>query len=242
MNGFPRRTAMLSLSPRTVRRARLALVVGSGTLVALAYLFIPAAQAEVGRAVAVLLSGDGAAMSAYLRSYGNWAPIASLILMVLQAVAAPVPAVLVTFANGLAFGVVWGGLLTIAGQTLAAAVCFWIARAFGRAPVEVLAGKLGFSTVDQWVARWGAPGIAVARLIPGLSFDVISFGAGLTGIRGGPFLIATAIGVAPQAFLYTYLIATAPQYALAIVVGTSLVVALLAAVAVVISRRQLAKK
>jgi uncharacterized membrane protein YdjX (TVP38/TMEM64 family) len=49
--------------------------------------------------------------------------------------------------------------------------------------------------------------------VPGISFDVISYGAGLTSIRFGPFLLATAIGVAPQAFLYAYLIREAPQSA-----------------------------
>jgi uncharacterized membrane protein YdjX (TVP38/TMEM64 family) len=242
MNGSPQRPATRSLSPQFVRRLQLAVTLGIGVLVVLAYLAIPGVQTEVARAMAVLLSGNGEAMRDYLRSYGVWAPIASLGLMVLQAVAAPVPAVLVTFANGLAFGVFWGGLLTIAGQTLAAAICFGIARALGRSTVEVLAGRLDLSTVDVWITRWGAPGIAVARLIPGLSFDLISYAAGLTGIRSGPFLFATAIGVAPQAFLYAYLIQTAPHYAVALVVASALVVALAAAIAVLVSRRRLAQQ
>jgi uncharacterized membrane protein YdjX (TVP38/TMEM64 family) len=212
------------------------------TLGALAYLLIPAVQHEAARATGILVAGDGDKISTYLRSFGVWAPIASLCLMVLQAVAAPVPAVLITFANGLAFGVFWGGLLTVAGQTLAAAVCFWIARTLGRDAVAALASTLGLTAVDRWVTRWGAPGIAIARFIPGLSFDLISYAAGLTGMRGGPFLLATAIGGAPQAFLYAYLIQSAPQYAVALAVGTTLVFALILAAAVVLSRRQAAKR
>ena len=136
---------------------------------------------ELGRALAVLATGDGAAIGAYLQGFGIWAPVASLGLMVVQALAAPVPAILVAFANGLAFGVVWGGLLTVAGQTLAAAVCFGIARALGRGPVEALAGKLGLESADRWLSQWGARGIFLLRLAPGISFDVISYGAGLTG-------------------------------------------------------------
>jgi uncharacterized membrane protein YdjX (TVP38/TMEM64 family) len=133
--------------------------------------------------------------------------------MVLQAVAAPIPAIFVAFANGLAFGVVGGGLLTVAGQTLAAALCFGISRVLGRGPVEALAGRFGLVAADTWFSRWGARGVLLLRLVPGVSFDVISYGAGLTSIRFGPFLLATAIGVAPQAFLYAYLIREAPQSA-----------------------------
>ena len=202
-----------TIETRTVRRAQLGIVLGLGAAVAGIYFFNGDVQAETGRALAVLGTGDGRAVGDYLVGFGVWAPIASLFLMVLQAVAAPIPAIFVAFANGLAFGVVGGGLLTIAGQTLAAALCFGISRALGRGPVESLAGRFGLAAADTWFSRWGARGVLLLRLVPGISFDVISFGAGLTSIRFAPFLLATAIGVAPQAFLYAYLIREAPQSA-----------------------------
>jgi uncharacterized membrane protein YdjX (TVP38/TMEM64 family) len=201
------------LSARSIRLVRNVLTLGLVALLALVYLVNGGVHAEVGRALAVLASGDGHAIGAYLTGYGVWAPVASIFLMIVQAVAAPVPAIFVAFANGLAFGVFWGGLLTVAGQTVAAAICFAIARALGRGSVEALAGKLGLEAADRWFSRWGARGILLTRLIPGISFDVISYGAGLTGIGFGPFIVATAIGVAPQAFLYAYLIRESPQSA-----------------------------
>jgi len=196
-----------------VRQAQLGIVLGLGAAVAGTYLFSTEVQAETGRALAVLGSGDGHEVGDYLLGFGVWAPIASLLLMVLQAVAAPIPAIFVAFANGLAFGVVGGGVLTVAGQTLAAGLCFGISRALGRGPVEALAGRFGLAAADTWFSRWGARGVLLLRLVPGVSFDVISFGAGLTSIRLGPFLLATAIGAAPQAFLYAFLIREAPQSA-----------------------------
>ena len=201
------------ISGRSVRLARYGLTLGLLALVALVYLLNDAVQAEVGHALAVLGSGDGHAIGDYLTGYGAWAPLASIFLMIVQAVAAPAPAIFVAFANGLAFGVFWGGLPTVAGQTIAAAICFVIARALGRGPVEALAGKLGLEAADRWFSRWGARGILLTRLIPGISFDVISYGAGLTGIGFVPFIAATAVGVAPQAFLYAYLIRESPQSA-----------------------------
>lgn len=242
LKSLPQRTVGSSRSSQSVRRTQRALMLAIATLGALSYLFIPAVQHEVAYGVTILIAGDGAEISTYLRSFGVWAPIASLCLMVLQAVAAPVPAVLITFANGLAFGVFWGGLLTIAGQTLAAAVCFWIARTLGRDSVAALVNTFGLTTVDTWITRWGAPGIAVARIIPGLSFDLVSYAAGLTGMRGRPFLLASAIGGAPQAFLYAYLIQSAPEYAATLAVGTTLAFAIAMLVAVMLSRRKIGNR
>ena len=133
-----------TIETRTVRRAQLGIVLGLGAAVAGTYFFNGDVQAETGRALAVLGTGDGRAVGDYLVGFGVWAPIASLFLMVLQAVAAPIPAIFVAFANGLAFGVVGGGLLTIAGQTLAAALCFGISRALGRGvPARFTEGTLG---------------------------------------------------------------------------------------------------
>jgi len=226
------------ISARTVQRVRLGSLLVTGAALALLYVLHAGFRMESGRAVSVLTSGDGTAIGDYLLSYGVWAPIASLCLMVLQAVAAPVPAILVAFANGLTFGVVWGGVMTLVGQTLAAVICFWIARALGRAPVEALAGKLGLETADRWFARHGARGVLLTRLVPGISFDLVSYAAGLTGIAFGPFIIATAVGVAPQAFLYAFLIRTAPQFAWAFYGVTWGVVAVITAIAIVRGWRQ----
>jgi uncharacterized membrane protein YdjX (TVP38/TMEM64 family) len=225
------------LTSRALRLAQLAVVLGIAALGALAYGLHDGFRSEVSRALAILATGDGVAIGDYLRSHGAWAPVASLFLMLVQAVAAPVPAILVAFANGLAFGVVWGGLLTVAGQTLAAAVCFWIARALGRGPVAALTSSLGLKNADRWLTRWGVRGIILLRLVPGISFDVVSYGAGLTGIGFAPFLMATAVGVTPQAFLYAYLIREAPQSAWAFYAASWGVIAIIGLAAIVRVKR-----
>jgi uncharacterized membrane protein YdjX (TVP38/TMEM64 family) len=224
---------------RGVRVGQLAVVLGLAATAALAYALHGGVRAETARAVAVLAAGNGEAIGAYLRSYGVWAPVASLGLMLVQAVAAPVPAILVAFANGLAFGVVWGGALTVAGQTLAAAVCFGIARALGRGPVEALTSRYGLEAADRWFGERGAVGIFLLRLVPGISFDVVSYAAGLTGVGFGRFVAATALGVTPQAFLYAWLIREAPQSAWALYAASWLLIGVvLTGMAVRVRRRR----
>jgi uncharacterized membrane protein YdjX (TVP38/TMEM64 family) len=158
--------------------------------------------------------------------------------MVLQALVAPVPSFLITFANGLAFGVFWGWMLSLFGHVLAAAVCFGISRSLGRVPVEVLVGRTGLQSADRWFARWGVYAVFVGRLIPGVAFDVISYAAGLTRMRFRNFIFATTLGIFPQTFLYSYLGQRAPEYVRLFLVTSGLVVAGVVAVAVVRYRRE----
>ncbi len=226
------------VSARTVRLAQLGTVLGIAVIVALAYGLHDGFRGEMARASAVLATGNGDAIGDYLRSFGVWAPVASLGLMLVQAVAAPVPALLVGCARGLAVGSVGGGLLSVAGQTLAAVVCFWIARVLGRAPVEALTSRYGLDAVDRRFTAWGAPGIFLLRLVPGISFDVVSYAAGLTGVGFAPFVAATALGVTPQAFLYAWLIREAPQSAWALYVVSWLLIGVVLTGAVLRARRR----
>jgi uncharacterized membrane protein YdjX (TVP38/TMEM64 family) len=228
----------VNLDARAVRLLRLVLLLAAATLFALLYLLSEGFRSEVNQALSLLGRGDIAGLRDYILSFGLWAPVASCFLMILQALVAPVPSFLITFANGLAFGVFWGWMLSLFGHVLAAAVCFGISRSLGRVPVEVLVGKTGLQSADRWFAEWGIYAVFAGRLIPGVAFDLISYAAGLTRMRFRNFLAATALGIFPQTFLYSYLGRQAPQYVGLFLVTSGLVVAGVAAVAVVRYRRE----
>lgn len=220
------------LSERAVRWLRVVLVLVPALAFGVVYLLSGTFREEFNRALGILGRGDIEGLRDYILSFGAWGPVVSGLLMVLQAVIAPIPAFLITFANGLAFGVFWGWMLSLAGHTLAAMVCFWISRAFGRVPVEILVGRAGLESADRWFARWGVYAVFAARLVPGVSFDVISYAAGLTRMRFTGFLLSTIAGVAPQTFLYSFLGQRAPEYAGLFLAFSLVVVATVVGVAV----------
>ena len=205
------------------------------------YLVSDAFRREVNRAVGVMGSGDTQVLRDYILSYGAWAPAVSAALMVLQALAAFVPSFLLGLANGLAFGAFWGGMLSLVSAALAAAISFGIARALGRAPIEALVGRGSLGRADGWFERHGAYAVLVARLIPVVSFDAISYAAGLTKMGFWRFLGATTIGMAPATFVYSYLGERAPRLAgvLLVVFG---IFAAAAVVGAVIRRRRRGKR
>lgn len=226
-----------SFDARTVKWLRFLLFLAAALAFGMLYLLSSGFRAEFNRALGLLGSGDIAGLGDYIVSYGAWAPVASLFLMVLQALVAPVPSFLITFANGLAFGVFWGWMLSLFGHVLAAAVCFWISRSLGRVPVEVLVGRTGLESADRWFARWGMYAVFAGRLVPGVAFDVISYAAGLTRMRFRSFLLATALGIFPQTFLYSYLGRQAPEYVGLFFITTGIVVAVVVVAAVLRRRR-----
>jgi uncharacterized membrane protein YdjX (TVP38/TMEM64 family) len=226
------------LDARTIRWLRLLLLALAAAVFGLLYLLSDGFRSETNRAIGILGRGDIAGLRDYIVSFGLWAPVASCFLMVLQALVAPVPSFLITFANGLAFGVFWGWVLSVFGHVLAASVCFGISRALGRVPVEVLVGRAGLESADRWFARWGVYAVFAGRLLPGVAFDAISYAAGLTNMRYRNFLVATTLGIVPQTFLYSYLGRQAPEYVSLFLVTTGIFLLAVIVVAAVRYRRE----
>lgn len=188
------------------RKRQLAVSAALVLAAATAYALLPGVREWVSVAVDVLARGDVAYVRDYLLGFGAWAPVVSSILMILQSIAAPLPAFVVTFSNGLLFGWAWGALLSWSSAMAGAALCFWIARSLGRPVVEKLAG--GSSAVgvsDLFFERYGDRAVLVARLLPFVSFDIISYGAGLTSMGFWRFFVATGLGQLPATLVYSYL-------------------------------------
>ncbi len=170
-----------------------------------AYFLLPGFQTFVAEGTRILSRADVAKLKEYLLSFGAWAPLVSGTLMVFQSVIAPLPAFVITFTNGLLFGAWWGTLLSWSSAMVGAAVCFYISKIYGRPVVEKLVGKKSLQYTDKFFDRYGEHAILIARLLPIVSFDVISYAAGLTSMRFWPFFIATGIGQLPATIVYSYL-------------------------------------
>ncbi|KAF1084026.1 TVP38/TMEM64 family inner membrane protein YdjZ [Sporotomaculum syntrophicum] len=136
--------------------------------------------------------------------FGIWAPVASFLLMTLQSLIAPLPAFVITFANAGLFGWVNGALLSWSSAMAGAALCFFIAKYLGRDFVEKLTTKSALASVDEFFEKYGNYAILIARLLPFISFDIVSYAAGLTSMRFWSFFLATGLGQLPATIIYSY--------------------------------------
>ena len=173
-------------------------------LVLVVYLAVPAVNSFVNQAVAVLGSANLDAVAAYIRSFGAFAMAFSFLLMVFSSLIAPLPAFMITLSNAAIFGWWQGAILSWSSAMVGAALCFFLARGLGRDVIEKLAGRGALAGVEGYFQKYGTKTILVCRLLPFVSFDAVSYFAGLTPIKFLPFFIATGLGQTPATIVYSY--------------------------------------
>jgi len=162
------------------------------------------------------------ALRGYLESLGRWAPPVSILLMIAQALVAPVPLSVIALANGLAFGVIGGTLLSMLGYLVAAWLSFGLARVFGQGLVSRFMGETRIP-VWHWLDKYGIWALFLVRLLPGMPSDLMSFVAGMSRMRLMPYTWVTLVGFFPQAFLYALVGDKALQYVWLIFAGSALI-------------------
>lgn len=168
------------------------------------YLFVPAINNGINDAVRILTTQGVDGTIQYIRSYGAYAAAISFFLMVLQSVISPIPAFLITLANAAVFGWVRGAALSWTSSMVGAVLCFYIARILGRDVAERFTGKGALGQVDDFFRKYGKFAILVARLLPFMSFDLVSYAAGLTSMGVAGFILATGLGQLPATIVYSY--------------------------------------
>ena len=169
-----------------------------------AYFLAPSFNQNMGGIIKLFTSGDTTPIKNFISAYGPYAMAVSFLLMIFQSVIAPLPAFLITFSNAALFGWWQGAILSWSSAMAGACLCFYIARILGREATERLTTKVGLQEVDVFFEKYGTHAVLIARLLPFVSFDIVSYAAGLTSMRFAPFFIATGLGQLPATIVYSY--------------------------------------
>ncbi len=177
---------------------KLRLAVG---IVALAVLSVAYwAMAQSGLLATIL---DGEALRQWITTLGLWGPLAIIGTMTIAILVSPIPSAPIALAAGAAYGHTWGTVYVVLGAEAGAIAAFGIARLVGRDVLrrwfgdKLSAGLLGSQTVLMGV-------VFTSRLLPFISFDLISYAAGLTILSFWRFAIATFAGIIPASFLLAH--------------------------------------
>lgn len=143
---------------------------------------------------------------AAIQSVGPLAPFLYLLIYSIAPVFS-VPGWIISVAGGLAFGALWGTVLTVLGATIGATAAFFSARYLGRDFVDrVLKGKFqALATIDDQAAIHGFQVIFFLRLIPLIPFNVLNYVAGLSKVGARDYILGTFLGIIPGTFAYVYL-------------------------------------
>lgn len=188
-------------TPSTAPRrpgARVRLLTAGALLLALALTYL--LLKETG-ALAVML--DGRAVRDYIMGLGMMGPLAVVALIALAVLVSPLPSAPVALAAGALYGHAWGTVYVLCGAMLGALGAFSLARLLGRDALQRWFGnrlpKTRLGTQNGLMAI-----VFVSRLLPFISFDVVSYAAGLTNLALWRFAAATLVGVLPTSFLLAH--------------------------------------
>ena len=114
------------------------------------------------------------------------------------------PSMGLTIVAGVLFGAVWGTVYVSIGGALSTAVGYYFAKWIGRGVVQKMVAKNEMLTEWEKKAHDHAGSAVLSMRLFNLPWDIISYWAGLQGIRFRDFYIASMIPLIPISFLYTY--------------------------------------
>lgn len=154
---------------------------------------------------ALAIVSNKAALREWIDQLGNWGPVGVISLMITAIVVSPIPSAPIAVVAGAVYGSLWGTVFVVAGAEAGALLAFAIARSLG---YDVIHRWRRIRPVLEWLGKGRSQGalmlvIFASRLVPFISFDAVSYGAGLTPLTFWRFVIATLAGVIPTAYLIT---------------------------------------
>ncbi|HEY0592403.1 MAG TPA: TVP38/TMEM64 family protein [Thermoanaerobaculia bacterium] len=147
-----------------------------------------------------------AQVTAWLRSLGAtwWTPFVFLGLYVVCSITF-IPVLPLAVAGTLIWGWWWGGLIELVAATIAALPPYLISRSTASAWIEAKIRER-FGVNYDLVRVRATSTLFLLRLVPVLPFSALNYLAGLAAIRPIPYTAASAVGMIPSVFIFTYFV------------------------------------
>lgn len=135
---------------------------------------------------------------------GPWGPVFYMGLLIISVVASQIPGAPLAIAAGTVWGPLAAGLYTIAGGFLGAMLAYLFGRYLGHPFFKTLTGK-NITISPKLATKPLGWIIFFSRLVPFLSFDLVSYGAGIAGLSMPIYASATLVGMIPSTLFLTYI-------------------------------------
>ncbi len=139
-----------------------------------------------------------------VKNLGLLGPLVYISVLALSVVISPVPSAPLAVVAGAIWGSTLAGIYSVIGGFIGSLIAYFLGRTLGRSAVKCLTGKAIYFSKRRGEVYLGWL-IFITRLLPVLSFDLISYGAGITGISLPIYATATLLGMIPSTFLLTYM-------------------------------------
>lgn len=108
----------------------------------------------------------------------------------------PIPVTIPALVAGSLYGVILGSLFSFTGVMIGSWLGYWLARLTGQDLTFKLLGRHG-TTVKKYLSNAGFLAMCTARLMPGLPYWPVNYGAGALGVNQYAFVAATFVASIP---------------------------------------------
>lgn len=143
-------------------------------------------------------------LAEWLRSFGWWAILISVLLNILISILGVVPTLFLSGANAVVFGFVPALFISLLGEAVGAAVAFLLYRAgFGRMKQVKNNSWVWLQKLNDVSRKRRATILLIARLMPFVPSGLVTFAASVSQIKMIDFVIITILGKAPSIALET---------------------------------------
>lgn len=139
-----------------------------------------------------------------VKNLGLIGPVVIIGLIAIAVIITPIPSAPIALVSGALYGHTFGTVYVVLGALSGALIAFMISRKLG---YDYVNKKLHHKMPQKIVGSQNALMmiVFVTRLAPFISFDVISYAAGLTKLTFSRFFIATLMGIIPISFILAHL-------------------------------------
>lgn len=150
----------------------------------------------------VLFEAAGLSLEGLLRSSTSKVALAVIgVLLLAVDVLLPVPSSVVMVGNGVLFGAVTGGLLSVLGGLISSAVGYYIGARSKRL-VANFTGSNDQTRAEAFLAKYGYAAIVASRPIPILA-EAVAIISGTLNLKLRKVLVSSLLGLTPVSFVYS---------------------------------------
>jgi len=143
------------------------------------------------------------AIEGWVATAGILGPLIIMGLMTFAVVASPIPSAPIAMAAGAAYGHIYGTVYVVIGAEAGALIAFGLGRWLGRGVLlKWFGARIDIGLLGSQNALTAI--VLLSRLMPFISFDLVSYAAGLSVLQTWRFALATLTGIIPASFLLTY--------------------------------------
>jgi uncharacterized membrane protein YdjX (TVP38/TMEM64 family) len=156
-------------------------------------ILVPIALIILGYIYPSVFFGNQERIREYVLSYGALAPVAFILLQILQVVLTPISHYTVGLAGGFIFGLWYGFIYNLIGKVIGTLIAFYLGRKFGRKIIQRLVKPQNLKKYDK-IFEKGKGILFLMYFLPLFPDDELSYLAGFSSMKLKTFIPLMVLG------------------------------------------------